>query len=739
VRFLSSASRQVSSGQARHVENWNWRGFAVSVLKNVVVTLMAGTAFVLVMPHQSAWAQSDESDQIVLDDADNNDDSADQGGVTKLKRLVVGSDQAAGDIANTPAPVSTIDTETFQERFAGNTNDAIRSTPGAFTRETAEQPGIVVNVRGMQGMGRVNTMIDGVPQTFRNLSGHGGTFDNMAYVDPNMLVGVDIARGAVAGNEGLGTLSGAANFRTIGIDDVLLEGKNYGVMQTLQTGTNGFNFSRLTAAGWRHDLSHEGSISMVGALSGSNQSNYRNGDGIEYPYDAAQNPSSGLFKLNFAPNSDHSLELGGIVYKNAFAVETAGYDWAVKNQTYTTKYAYQPGDNLIDLKINAYMNITDIKMTNISPDGVFGGRDGTDTGLGLDISNTSIVDINAETELKLFYGAGVNSDDYKGNDARGANPDGTLIKSGAFADAMLTRGIFSVTGGLRYDAWKTSGVTKYPDSGERPELSRDGGEWNPKLGATVTPVEWMQVYANYAHTMRPPTASEMFYPGGHNFTGTGDPINNNPNLLPERQKGLDIGVNFTSDDLLTSGDQGYLKVGYFHNKISDYITYGYDSDQKAKWINLPGTTTMQGVELEGGYDTGFAYGKLAVTIADTKQPLGIAPGFGSDVGQLPDDFVTFDAGTRFFEQKVTVGGRIRYTGESFQAFGDKEHSIERPSYTLYDAYASWKVTQNFSAFVNVENVFNKSYWTANSGTSDIFSGITNGRGRTIIVGATARF
>lgn len=710
------------------------------ILQNVVATLMAGTAIVLIVPHATAWAQSSEPDEIIVDeDTKSGDDTATDdvgtGGATKLKRLVIGSDnETAANAADTPAPVSIIDSETFRERFAGNTNNAIRSTPGAYTREAVEQPGISVNIRGMQGMGRVNTMIDGVPQTFRNLSGHGGTFDNMAYVDPNMLVGIDIARGAVAGSEGLGTLSGSANMRTIGVDDVLMDGKDYGALVTLQTGTNGFNFSRLTAAGWRHDLSPEGSISMVGALSGSNSSNYKNGDGIEYPYDTAQSPSSGLFKLNFAPTSEHSLELGGIVYKNAFAVGTAGYDWAVKNQTYTAKYAYQPGDNLIDLKVNAYLNITDIEMGSIEGDGEFAGRKGTDTGLGLDVNNTSIVDINDDTELKFFYGAAVNSDQYKANEARGANPDGTLIKSGAFTDATLTHGIFGLTTGLRYDAWNTSGQTEYP--GEK--ISRNGGELDPKITATVTPQDWLQLYGTYARTMRPPTTSEMFYPGGHNFNGSGDVINNNPNLVPERQKGIDVGVNLKADDLLTSGDQAYAKIGYFHNDISDYITYAYEGTQ-AKWVNVPGITKMQGVELEAGYDAGIAFGTLAVTIADTKQPLGIAPGIGSDVGQLPDDFATLDAGMRFFEQKVTVGGRIRYTGQSFQAFGSEEYSLTRPSYTLYDAYGSWKVTENFRAFVNIENVFNKSYWTANSGTGDAFTGITNGRGRTIIVGATAQF
>ena len=43
--------------------------------------------------------------------------------------------------------------------------------------------------------------------------------------------------------------------------------------------------------------------------------------------------------------------------------------------------------------------------------------------------------------------------------------------------------------------------------------------------------------------MRPPTVSEMFFPGGHNFDGTLEPIENNPNLVPERQESIDVGIN----------------------------------------------------------------------------------------------------------------------------------------------------------------------------------------------------
>jgi hemoglobin/transferrin/lactoferrin receptor protein len=717
--------------------------------------LMSSTAFATVL---SVPARAQE-DVIVLDDdgaasetetqdaaASTDDSTPAEPGVTKLKRIVIGSDsEAAADIVNTPAPVSIIDGETIRERMNGKIDAAIRMTPGAYTRQMDEQPGVVVNIRGMQGNGRVNQMIDGVPQTFRNLSGHSGTSDNMVYIDKNLLAGVDITRGSVPGADGLGTLSGAANFRTLGVNDVILPGKDVGGVVTLQAGTNGMNFSRLTAGGWRTNIGIDGKVSVIGAISGSDESNYRNGDGIMYPYDASNHPRGGLFKINYEPDGEQSLELGGVFYQNAFAVESAGYNWQIDNQTYTLKYAYQPGDNLIDLKVNAYLNITDIKMAGINGGGEFDGRDGTDTGLGFDVSNTSVVDLNDTISLKFFYGAGINSDVYKGNDQRGANPNGQLIKSGAFNDTTFTWGILGVTGGLRYDYWSLAGKSCEVPAGEidcnAHRLTRDGGTWNPKIGMTVDPTPWMQLYAIYAHTMRPPTVSEVFYPGGHNFDGGVEPVENNLNLVPETQKGLDIGVNLRGDGLFMSEDMGYLKIGYFKNRIDNYITFVTDDTSfptVTKWMNLPGTTTMEGVEIEGGYDAGFAYTNLSLTIADTSQPLPEFAGIGNDVGRLPDDYATLDAGLRFFEQRLTLGGRIRYTGDSVQAYLDEENSVDRPSYTLVDFYGSFKVTENAKLFFTVDNVLDRSYFSAVAGTSSV-QDIANGRGRTIMIGATTRF
>lgn len=692
--------------------------------------LLAGTAMAIALLAVSARAQEADA----------------AGGSTELEQITVDGAREGG-VAEVPAAVSSADREVVQDRFGGNVTQVLRSTAGTFTREPADQPGIVVNIRGLQGMGRVNSMIDGVPQTFRNLSGHSGTFDNMLYVEQNLLVGVDVTRGAVSGAEGMGTLAGAANFRTLDVDDVLLPGRDYGVMSTVRFGTNGFDYGRLLAGAARTDLG-EGEIGVVGALSDTKKSPFKNGDGLLYPNGGDQHPKSGLFKVNLAPDSDHKLSLGGIWYTNEFLPGSSGYDWVIDNQTYTAKYTYQPGSDLIDFSANAYLNITDIAFDGTTgASTVFDGRRGTNTTSGFDAANRMRFDIGDETELKLFYGIAYSQDDYDGNDKRGANANGTLTKAGAFSEATVSHGIFDVTGGLRYDHWSLDGVSGSDapgmagcaPAGDPCPITRSGGDLNPKVTVAARPLDWLQPYVTYAHTSRPPTASEAFYPGGHNFDGSLQPINNNPNLVPEQSRGWELGVNLMGSDLLQGGDSAWLKAGYFNNRISNYITYDIDADGSARWVNTAGTTVMQGVEIEGGYDAGRYFAGFSLTIADTEQPEANIAGIGNDTGQLPDDFATIDLGMRFFEEALTVGGRMRYVGESKQAYVNAASAFHVDDYTLFDIHASWQINENAKIFVNVENVFNRSYMQANSGLSDNLAGIANGRGRTFMFGATAKF
>ena len=75
---------------------------------------------------------------------------------------------------------------------------SLRSMAGTYTQIDPLQGAVNVNVRGMSGLGRVNTMVDGVTQTYFGMapaSYHGGAGSSAgALIDPNFLAEVDIDR-----------------------------------------------------------------------------------------------------------------------------------------------------------------------------------------------------------------------------------------------------------------------------------------------------------------------------------------------------------------------------------------------------------------------------------------------------------------------------------------------------------------------------------------------------------------
>lgn len=206
------------------------------------------------------------------------------------------------DPYTTAAPVSSIGGEVLQQRFGGDANAALRATPGTFTRQGADQPGYAVNIRGMAGNGRVNSMIDGVPQTFRNAAGHAADNGTLLYVHPEFLSGIEITRGSVPGPHGAGTLLGAANFKTLTVDDILIPGQNLGTFTRLTAGTNGHNWSGLTAAAARNSLFPDGTgeVSVVAAWADSQATNHKNGEGVFLNPPVSNSPTGQLLKFSIA-------------------------------------------------------------------------------------------------------------------------------------------------------------------------------------------------------------------------------------------------------------------------------------------------------------------------------------------------------------------------------------------------------------------------------------------------------
>lgn len=129
-------------------------------------------------------------------------------------------------VYQTPHSVSVIGREQIERNPPRHAADMLEETPGVYSSVSQQDPGLSVNIRGIQDYGRVNMSVDGMRQNYQQ-SGHqqrNGTL----YVDPELLSEVVIDKGASSAMGGAGVIGGIANFRTLEARDLVKPGKQVG-------------------------------------------------------------------------------------------------------------------------------------------------------------------------------------------------------------------------------------------------------------------------------------------------------------------------------------------------------------------------------------------------------------------------------------------------------------------------------------------------------------------------------
>lgn len=597
----------------------------------------------------------------------------------------------------------------------GGVDEALRSTPGVFTQDNPQQPGFGVNIRGFEGQGRVNMMVDGVRQSFR-FSGHeAGGF---TYVDPNLLAGMDITRGEVTTTGG-GGLAGSVNFRTLDVDDILRDGADKGVLGRVSWGSNGAGFSEMLSAAAKVDR-----YGIAGAISKRDSDDYKGGDGRTVA-DTSQDLISGLVKFNAELAEDHHVGLGAVFYNNDFFANS--YGQTVQNNTYTAKYNYNPRNDVVDLTVNGYYN--DLKMKYTSGTGSAVGRNITDKGAGFDVSNLSSVDLGA-VRLRSTNGVEYFHDDVTSRNG-GVNPgDGTAATGGAFTENTFTYGIFDLTAGLRYSFYSLSGSGTPSAAFGAYDVDISKGELDPKITLAARVTDWLQPYATFSRSMRAPTLQETMLGGDHPAAASASFLPN-PNLKPETQVGWEFGANVKADDLLANGDSLTMRADYYVMDVDDYVASAMNTTwNRYQFVNVDGTTRVQGFELAAKYDMGAAFGDLAYTHSDSELP-SQTPGLGASQYQ-PDDVVALTAGVRLLDRKLTLGGRYTYVSGGMVA-SVTGVAQRNDDYDIVDAFASYAVTDGVEVSLKATNLFDETY------TPFLTNSTEYGPGRTIYVTTQFRF
>lgn len=602
--------------------------------------------------------------------------------------------------------------------------DMFINTPGVINAGNRVGTSLNPNIRGLQGMGRVNTTIDGARQNTSSYRGYIGNRDE-SYVDPDMIGGIDISKGPSSG-PGVGGIGGTVNFRTLEAGDIVKPGETKGSRVKTMLGSNGVSppaegttatADRPTFYGDTFSGSFATAVAKenyegIVAYSKRQQGNYFAGTDVpkglivEPPKPTDQIRSQimpGYEVFNTSEDTDsflakgklkgeeQSLELSYLYYGSKAAqindifITTGSpntqYDPPeTRVDTYTAKYRYTPTDNPY-VRFRANLWLTDLYSDKFLGNFPFPYASST---VGGDIGNTSVVDTSLG-ELTLDAGAEfvrehATAEQFaspvtgsKGWETYG--PSGVRLMTSAYGSASLKpTDWMTLTGGLRFDHYTSEGegyLAKYPD--------KSGSRASPNASILIEPLDGVQLYAQYAEGYRPPSLRESHW----HYQGL---LVNNPNLEGEVAYNKEVGLNLLRNDVAASGDKLRFKASYFDNFYDDYIIRYLKPARPGQmgneyhWANID-SATYRGFELSGGYDVRWLFVEGAFTkytnveYCLTRTNCG-APKYGTVLSggtsptaadyasnYVPPDYSgSVTLGIRAFDEKLTLGARTHFAG-----------------------------------------------------------------------------
>ncbi|MBD3785340.1 MAG: TonB-dependent receptor [Sphingomonadales bacterium] len=603
-------------------------------------------------------------------------------------------------------------------RGAASTTDLdglLRQQTSVFTQKDPGNPGVAVNIRGFEGSGRVAMSIDGVPQSYR-LTGHAA--QGYVFVDENLLSGVDITRGPVTALGGSG-YAGSADFRTLEVGDVLRPGASQGGMVRLDYADNGE-----TASGMAAVAMDTGRFDMLFATSRHTGADYSDGAGATVA-NTDEDITSQLFKLGYDLTESQRISLSLMHYGTDFYATS--YEQQLSNDIGRLSYSYDPGNPLIDLRVNAYTGRT--KTEWVGGRGSSVGREMSTRPTGFDVMNTSDLTLGAwaVTSANGIEAARDTLDGTKG----GVNPtDGTAERFAIFSENVFRNGPWEITAGLRASSYSLEGQAS------RGAIDIDDRSIDPKLTVAYQANDWLQPYLTLSRGTRAPTLQETMLGGTHPGGGIG--MIANPELQSETEEGYEIGFNLTREGLFAGNDSLRGRLNYYNMDVENYVVTDMSftnafGQTGAAFVNVPGTSRTQGVELELTYSQPLFDVGLSYTHNDSDLP-SQTPGLGA--GQyLPDDTLSLRVAQHLMDGRLTLGANYTYVSGGLYTDTYTSTPYQKDeSYDLVDLFASYELTPDAVIYAKVTNVFDEVYapWLSASAGE-------NGRGRTLHVGASLKF
>ncbi|MBM6550949.1 TonB-dependent receptor domain-containing protein [Marinomonas ostreistagni] len=696
----------------------------------------------------------------------------------QLDTLVVESTQETELQTTDKARVSeahgatTITSEDIEAVQASNLADALQNNASIQIDEVGGSRGSEITVRGQSGKA-VSVRVEGAPNNRSQIMHKGSADRDTIWLNMDMYESITVIPGAAANTYGNGSTGGVLLLETKDPESIIREGRDWGANLRYSHETNG------EANGISADVAKKfnDKFSANATISAKDTKAYEDANGYE-----TNNGSTGsedlsyLVKGVFTPDEEQRLEAS--ILENHMEYSDFDDDGSEtkkenKDQTLSAQYTYNPKDNdLVDLKIRLSRSDGDQETDNGTGDWE---ENGGVTTTYAEIENTSVLFPTSNTMHIVRYGLDYTFDDirmiYSNDDGSAKVAERTSI-GGYLSDTIHIGEGLELAGSLRYD--------QYDASFNSNDIEGDGS-LNSKLSALWKPFEDTSIHglgftALVGSGYRSPAIYEIYGKGfpeepfsgsdvngdgiyeTGNLTGCMDGHGNwcvipNENLTGETSLNSEIGLTFERMGVWQAQDRVNASMTYIHNDLKDKIyndtlgtldqnlgTYNGRPYEVRRFVNKDEAAVF-GWELTAGYDSEFLFAKFS--FQDMAGYVVEDDGSKTKDNNMVPRSVSVTLGTYFNDQKGRVGVDTKYRkGRKYEStFRGNTRTVEYNSYTVYDVFASYQFTDNFSAQLRVDNVTDELYSKSQTSTDDSTGADTTSYqpGRNFKLGLNYRF
>ena len=660
---------------------------------SLVTALMTGTIISAMPVHAEVSAEAEAIEEITVT-------------ATRVERPVF----------TTPTAVSVISRDNIQLYQPLSYADVLEGVPGVAiqggSRRISEEP----NIRGFLD-NQVVIRLDGARQNF-DLA-HRGRF----FVDPDLVNRIEVIRGSASALYGSGALGGVISVETIGANDLLREGENFGGRLKVGYQSNGDEF--LTSAGL---FGKTGPIDVFGNIVYRQIFNDLEGGSGNPIIDTEDRLVNGLINVGIDLAPHHRLEIVADSYDNEGENPTAAdsvsstntvVDRDTRERNVRTTYRFNDPDNsLINLTASAYYTDIDVREDRFIDDRLdisdFSSR-------GIDINNTSTFGADSDVSLALTYGFEWFRDEQSGT-RDGADrlqfPDAERSFTAFYAQAEIELfDIVSIIPGIRYD-----------DFSQETDIGGDRSEdaFTPRIAVGITPSDWLYVWGSWAEAFRAPSLTELFSNGVHfaipNALGPNTLVINefapSPDLLSEQAESFEFGARVRFED--EASDIGFqASATYFSSDVDNYVNQVVsflDPTRPPQFTPPFGPTVffgstvnsnidakISGFEAEARFESTYFSASLSGFTVDGDDQIN-----NTGLGSIPQDSLTLALNGTIPDWGLRIGGRATIASAQRDV---PEGSVETDGYETVDLFLTWvpKDFKGFSITAGIDNLFDEEF------------------------------